>query len=84
MSAYVVSRTVEVSASGRRTVHTTAEAPTMQEALAMMQVIRMQDAGISAMAGDTARIGGKPTTGMTTAGSVGQSMTANRARGHHE
>lgn len=46
MSAYVVSRTVEVSASGRRTVHTTTEAPTMNEALAMMQVIRMQDAGI--------------------------------------
>ena len=46
MSAYVVSRTVEVSASGRRTVHTTAEAPTMEEALTMMQVIRMQDAGI--------------------------------------
>jgi hypothetical protein len=35
VSAYVVSRTVEVSASGRRIVHTTAEAPTMQEALAM-------------------------------------------------
>ena len=46
MSAYVVSRTVEVSASGRRIVHTTAEAPTMEEALTMMQVIRMQDAGI--------------------------------------
>ena len=46
MSAYVVSRTVEVSASGRRIVHTTAEAPTMIEALAMMQAIRMQDAGI--------------------------------------
>ena len=46
MSAYVVSRTVEVSASGRRIVHTTAEAPTMNEALAMYQVVRMQDAGI--------------------------------------
>ena len=46
MSAYVVSRTVEVSASGRRTVHTTTEAPTMNEALAMHQVIRMQDAGV--------------------------------------
>jgi len=46
VSAYVVSRTVEVSASGRRIVHTTAEAPTMNEALAMYQVIRMQDAGI--------------------------------------
>jgi len=46
VSAYVVSRTVEVSASGRRIVHTTAEAPTMEEALTMMQVIRMQDAGI--------------------------------------
>ena len=46
MSAYVVSRTVEVSASGRRIVHTTAEAPTMEEVLTMMQVIRMQDAGI--------------------------------------
>ena len=50
MSAYVVSRTVEVSASGRRTVHTTAEAPTMDEALIMMQVIRMQDAGIESTA----------------------------------
>lgn len=50
MSAYVVSRTVEVSASGRRTVHTITEAPTMQEALAMMQVIRMQDAGIESAA----------------------------------
>lgn len=46
MSAYVVSRTVEVSASGRRIVHTTAEAPTMNEALTMYQVVRMQDAGI--------------------------------------
>lgn len=50
MSAYVVSRTVEVSASGRRIVHMTAEAPTMNEALAMMQVIRMQDAGIESTA----------------------------------
>lgn len=50
MSAYVVSRTVEVSASGRRIVHTTAEAPTMEEALTMMQVIRMQDAGIESTA----------------------------------
>lgn len=49
-AAYVVSRTVEVSASGRRIVHTTAEAPTMNEALAMMQVIRMQDAGIESAA----------------------------------
>jgi len=43
-------RTVEISASGRRTVHTITEAPTMQEALAMMQVIRMQDAGIESTA----------------------------------
>lgn len=50
MSAYVVSRTIEVSTSGRRTVHTKAEAPTMNEALAMMQVIRMQDAGIESTA----------------------------------
>ena len=49
-AAYVVSRTVEVSASGRRTVHTTAEAPTMIEALVMMQVIRMQDAGVESTA----------------------------------
>lgn len=49
-AAYVVSRTVEVSASGRRIVHTTTEAPTMNEALAMMQVIRMQDAGIESTA----------------------------------
>mgnify|MGYP001768959604 CR=1 FL=1 len=51
MSAYVVSRTVEVSASGRRTVHTTAEAPTMNEALAMMQdLILMKGAGIESTA----------------------------------
>ena len=51
MSAYVVSRTVEVSASGRRIVHTTAEAPTMNEALAMMQdLILMKGAGIESTA----------------------------------
>lgn len=51
MSAYVVSRTVEVSPSGRRIVHMTAEAPTMNEALAMMQdLILMKGAGIESTA----------------------------------
>ena len=43
MKRYILSRTVETEESA---ITTTVDAPTREDALVMMQVVRMQDAGV--------------------------------------